>query len=111
MKWATIFSRLEAQFTVEKLPPVSTEELAAVVASLKLPVELIELYDFTNGISYEWFRILPIFVVEKPKRTWDSLQKARVAVIMLPGSVCHCNRTVSVEQFGNHREELVSLHR
>ncbi|UUZ48783.1 SMI1/KNR4 family protein [Massilia sp. B-10] len=50
--------------------------LDAAGVSFAIPKELLELYEVTNGLEYEWFKVLPIHDEKNVKRTWDSLEKA-----------------------------------
>jgi hypothetical protein len=61
---------------LRKFTPVSKDALDHAAVTLALPADLRALYEVANGLSYEWFKILPLYDDKHVKRTWDSLQKA-----------------------------------
>ena len=74
--WIEILNELQTRFGFDMLPPVSKDARNHAAATLALPAGLDSLYEATNGISYEWFEILPLYDEKSIKKTWDSLQKA-----------------------------------
>lgn len=61
------------------LNPASAGAIAAVVEKVgPLPDDLHSLYLLTNGLSYEWFEIIPIEDPSNIKHTWNGLAKANV---------------------------------
>jgi len=56
-------------------PVVSIELRNIAFKSLDIPNSLHPFYDVTNGITYEWFRIAPIYDTAQRKRTWDSIER------------------------------------
>ena len=64
-------------FRIKKNKPISTTNISSVLSQLgPVPEELIEFYEVTNGLSYGWFKVLPIEDKLNIKKTWDSIQKA-----------------------------------
>lgn len=74
--WSEYINRLKNKYSLKLLPPVSKNSIEEAVNSLCLSQDFIELYGVTNGLTFEWFRLLPIRDDSNVKSTWDSIQKA-----------------------------------
>ena len=70
---------LQSKYGFKKIKPLSRDVIEALVSKLGLNAAFLELYLITNGLSHEWFRILPIEDPSNIKSTWDSIQKANEA--------------------------------
>ena len=60
----------------KKLEPVRKDIMDALITFLGLNAPFLDLYLFSNGLTHEWFKVLPIEDPENLKKTWDSIQKA-----------------------------------
>jgi hypothetical protein len=56
-------------------PPVSPLEGGSKTFFDSLPQSLKNFYEITNGLRLEWFFIFPFYNKEKPKFTWDSIER------------------------------------
>jgi hypothetical protein len=66
-----------SRYGVPKLSPLPTNQVKTVLGDCgPVPTELVELYSITNGLTCEWFRILPMESKSQIRRTWDSLERA-----------------------------------
>lgn len=58
------------------LPPIEEAKLEKTIKQLiPFPIELKALYMSSNGLIGETFIIFPIFDEQRPKITWDSLER------------------------------------
>ena len=76
MTWNEIIDELQIKYEFKKIPPLSQTEVGANIGGLGLGSDFIKFYLVTNGLSCEWFRILPIEDPNNIKNTWDGLKKA-----------------------------------
>ena len=74
-----ILEKLKTDHNFSTLQPVSKIKVETTTENLKLSKEFTEFYLSCNGLTHEWFRVLPIFDTENPKSTWDSIERANNA--------------------------------
>lgn len=74
--WTETVKILKSRYRVDLLPPTDPESIENVIKNLELGDEFKDLYNATNGLTLDWFRVLPIRDESNIKRTWDSLEKA-----------------------------------
>lgn len=56
--------------------PVEANILNEAVSELGLfPIELLELYQYCNGLTFRWFKVLPIEDKQNTKQNWDGLRR------------------------------------
>lgn len=76
MKLSDKLFQLHVEYDFTKKPPLAKDLIVDAINKIDLPIPFIELYLFSNGLSHEWFRILPLEDAKNIKSTWDSIQKA-----------------------------------
>lgn len=69
-------SELQNVYDFKIIKPMSQDTVEALITKLGLNTAFLEFYLLTNGLAYEWFRVLSIEDPSNIKRTWDSIQKA-----------------------------------
>ena len=65
------------QFEFKKRKAVASKVIEKYMGDTNyILIDLKDLYAITNGLTYEWFDLLPIENLKDIKNTWNSLQRA-----------------------------------
>jgi len=77
MSWPEAVERWKKAYGCVSLAPVVEELLTVTLAALNVDhADLRQFYRAANGLSLEWFTVLPIEDPRDIKRTWDGLNRA-----------------------------------
>ncbi|MDX2241995.1 MAG: SMI1/KNR4 family protein [Leptolyngbyaceae cyanobacterium bins.302] len=79
--WKTVVADWQTRYHFSVPNPVEPQVLNEVEAKLGgLPTELKSLYQFCNGITSGWFKVLPVEDPTDIKHTWDGIRRANDSV-------------------------------
>ena len=77
MDWESLLADWGERFEIRTFEAPPLQIVTSLFDELGLTSsDLLGLYACTNGISREWFRVLPIEVPHRIKETWDGLRRA-----------------------------------
>ena len=77
MSWTRLIDAAKTKYGVRTFPALPDERIRQVLTSLEVENSGLEsLYRTTNGLVYEWFKVIPIEDSCEIKRTWDGLAQA-----------------------------------
>lgn len=77
MNWHDRLDSWKRKYGCRALPPLETSEIeSAAVRIGGIPAQLRNFYEQCNGLSCEWFRVLPIESQRDVKRTWNGISRA-----------------------------------
>ncbi|MBS0271541.1 MAG: SMI1/KNR4 family protein [Proteobacteria bacterium] len=69
----------QEEYDCDLMPPARRELIEEAKKELSpFPPELEEFYSLTNGLSCDWFSILPIEDPKDIKKTWDGIKRANI---------------------------------
>jgi hypothetical protein len=76
-KWESILNSWIKKYNIKILKPVNYADFERwKLENYWFSEDFYDFYKFCNGIIWDGGKILPIFNTDKPKETWDSLQRA-----------------------------------
>jgi SMI1/KNR4 family protein SUKH-1 len=75
--WQRIIADWQTRYGCEIRPPASQELIEKIKQHIgPIPLELLSLYEHTNGLACGWFNLLPIETPDNIKHTWDGILRA-----------------------------------
>ena len=76
-KWEKKLLDWKNNFGCKILPPVTENLLNEAIKKIgTIPLQLVDLFHFCNGVELDWFKILPIENPYNIKDTWDGILRA-----------------------------------